>query len=260
MERRLRRRWKIIFTPCASATRRCSASSSCACSNAPCAARPPSRTAPPPQLAAEEMDRLVTEWFAEVLQSPPTKADQMLSTRGRLALLLADMPGKWQDQFLRPGPWPEEFVHRHARGLLARRPGFSAFQNDAAPAGPRPHHHADQSGPDCPISAWCWSGRCSRCCWSRFSGSRTEDSSSEHQLSLLIDWFRQLTLTWPTPRPFPCAALPRVRRGWRLFIFYSSALLLTGLVSMLFADLLWRTRLVRVAAPCCWCCSSFCFC
>jgi membrane glycosyltransferase len=31
------------------------------------------------------------------------------------------------------------------------------------------------------------------------------------------------------------------RHGWRLFIFYSCALLLTGLVSMLFADLLWRT-------------------
>jgi membrane glycosyltransferase len=35
--------------------------------------------------------------------------------------------------------------------------------------------------------------------------------------------------------------LPRVHRGWRVFIFYSSAMLLTGLVSMLFADLLWRT-------------------
>ena len=35
--------------------------------------------------------------------------------------------------------------------------------------------------------------------------------------------------------------LPRIRRGWRLFIFFSSAGLLTGLVSMLFADLLWRT-------------------
>src|SRR5450432_4636720 len=39
------------------------------------------------QLAAEEMDRIVTEWFSEVLQSPPTKADNTLSTRGRLALL-----------------------------------------------------------------------------------------------------------------------------------------------------------------------------
>ncbi|HEY5043392.1 MAG TPA: glucans biosynthesis glucosyltransferase MdoH, partial [Verrucomicrobiae bacterium] len=35
--------------------------------------------------------------------------------------------------------------------------------------------------------------------------------------------------------------LPRIRRGWRLFLFYSSAVLLTGLVSLLFADLLWRT-------------------
>src|SRR5258706_5126999 len=62
------------------------------------------------QLAAEEMDRIVTEWFGEVLQASPTGTDQLISTRGRLALLLADMPGKWQDQFLRPGPWPEEFT------------------------------------------------------------------------------------------------------------------------------------------------------
>src|ERR1700729_3432392 len=37
------------------------------------------------------------------------------------------------------------------------------------------------------------------------------------------------------------AGLPRIRRGWRLFLFYSSAVLLTGLVSLIFADLLWRT-------------------
>jgi len=37
------------------------------------------------------------------------------------------------------------------------------------------------------------------------------------------------------------AAAPRSRRGWRVFIFYSCAMLLTGLVSLLFADLLWRT-------------------
>jgi membrane glycosyltransferase len=33
----------------------------------------------------------------------------------------------------------------------------------------------------------------------------------------------------------------RLRRGWRLFLFYSSAVLLTGAISLLFADLLWRT-------------------
>ena len=76
------------------------------------------------QLAAEEMDHLVTEWFSEVLMVPPTNSDQMLSTRGRLALLLADMPGKWQDQFLRPGPWPEEFTEAMRETFLRAGPDF----------------------------------------------------------------------------------------------------------------------------------------
>jgi hypothetical protein len=76
------------------------------------------------QLAAEEMDRIVTEWFSEVLQSPPTKSDNTLSTRGRLALLLADMPGKWQEQFLRPGPWPEEFTSAMRETFLRAGPDF----------------------------------------------------------------------------------------------------------------------------------------
>jgi membrane glycosyltransferase len=42
----------------------------------------------------------------------------------------------------------------------------------------------------------------------------------------------------PTITP---VALPRLRRGRRLFLFFTSALALTGFVSLLFADLLWRT-------------------
>ena len=76
------------------------------------------------QLAAEEMDRIVIEWFAEVLQEPPANADQMLSTRGRLALLLADMPGRWQEQFLRPGPWPKEFIGAMRETYLRAGPDF----------------------------------------------------------------------------------------------------------------------------------------
>ncbi len=76
------------------------------------------------QLAAEEMDRLVTEWFGEVLQASPTGTDQLISTRGRLALLLADMPGRWQDQFLRPGPWPEEFTSAMRETFLRAGPDF----------------------------------------------------------------------------------------------------------------------------------------
>lgn len=76
------------------------------------------------ELAVEEMERLVTEWFAEVLQTSPSNSDQMLSTRGRLALLLADMPGKWQDQFLRPGPWPEQFIAGMRETFLLAGPDF----------------------------------------------------------------------------------------------------------------------------------------
>jgi hypothetical protein len=87
------------------------------------------------ELSAEEMDRVVTEWFADVLQEPATGADQMLSTRGRLALLLADMPCKWQDQFLRPGPWPEEFVGAMRKAYLQAGPDFQL-----AKMAPRPLH------------------------------------------------------------------------------------------------------------------------
>ena len=80
------------------------------------------------ELAAEEMDHLVTAWFAEVLQTSPTGTDQMLSTRGRLALLLADMPGKWQDQFLRPGPWPQEFVEAMRESFFRAGPDFQLSQ------------------------------------------------------------------------------------------------------------------------------------
>jgi hypothetical protein len=76
------------------------------------------------QIAVEEMDRLVIEWFAAVLQESPANADQMLTTRGRLALLLADMPGRWQEQFLRPGPWPEEFVGAMRETYFRAGPDF----------------------------------------------------------------------------------------------------------------------------------------
>jgi len=76
------------------------------------------------EIAAEEMDRVVTEWFAEVLQTSPIGSEHTLSTRGRLALLLADMPGKWQDQFLRPGPWPGEFVTAMRESFFRAGPDF----------------------------------------------------------------------------------------------------------------------------------------
>lgn len=48
----------------------------------------------------------------------------MLSTRGRLALLLVDMPGKWQEQFLHPPPWPDEFIKAMRDAYLRAGPDF----------------------------------------------------------------------------------------------------------------------------------------
>lgn len=78
---------------------------------------------PATELALKEMDHLVNEWFAQVLQDRSISVE-MLSTRGRLALLLADLAGKWQDQFLRPGPWPEEFVAAMRETYLRAGPDF----------------------------------------------------------------------------------------------------------------------------------------
>jgi len=76
------------------------------------------------ELAVEEMDHLISDWFAEILGQPVTGHDQMLSTRGRLALLLANMPNKWQDQFLSPPPWPPEFAAAMREAFLRAGPDF----------------------------------------------------------------------------------------------------------------------------------------
>lgn len=82
------------------------------------------------QLATEEMDRVVTDWFTEVLAAP---VGQMLSERGRLGLLLADMPGKWQDQFLKPPPWPDDFVRAMRESLVRAGPDFQLSQMTPRP-------------------------------------------------------------------------------------------------------------------------------
>jgi hypothetical protein len=77
------------------------------------------------------MDRLILHWFAEILGE--TEARHALSTRGRLALLLADMPGQWQDQFLAPGPWPEEFVTAMRAAYLRAGPEFQLARMSPRP-------------------------------------------------------------------------------------------------------------------------------
>jgi hypothetical protein len=143
-------------------------------------------------LAAEEMERLVNEWFSEVLQSSPTKADNTLSTRGRLALLLADMPGRWQEQFLRPGPWPEEFTSAMRETFLRAGPDFQLSKMTPRPLDLGPITTLQNLGkmPYFRMTV-AWTGFALLLIvffWLTHGGFE----EVKIRLSLLVDWFRQL--------------------------------------------------------------------
>lgn len=76
----------------------------------------------PATLAMIESMRLVAEWFEKVLDIE--LPDSRLAARGRLALMLADLKGKWQPWFLVDDPWPEEFVTSMRKSYLSAGPAF----------------------------------------------------------------------------------------------------------------------------------------
>jgi hypothetical protein len=74
-------------------------------------------------LAMEEALTEVAEWTQDVLDIP--LENRRLAARGRLALLLAGMPGQWQGVFLTPAPWPPAFVESMKKSYLAAGPQFA---------------------------------------------------------------------------------------------------------------------------------------
>ncbi len=76
-------------------------------------------------LAMEEALSEVAEWTQDVLDVP--LESRRLAARGRLALLLAGMPGNWQGVFLTPAPWPPEFVEAMKKSYLAAGPQFASL-------------------------------------------------------------------------------------------------------------------------------------
>jgi hypothetical protein len=75
------------------------------------------------KLAMEETLSLIGEWTEQVLDEP--LENRRLAARGRLALLLAGMPDKWQGVFLTPAPWPDDFVAAMRSSYLAAGPSFA---------------------------------------------------------------------------------------------------------------------------------------
>lgn len=78
----------------------------------------------PQVLAMQSTAKLVAEWFERVLDVKLPK--ERIAGRGRLALFLADMPGRWERYFLADPPWPEEFIERMRRSYLNAGPKFQA--------------------------------------------------------------------------------------------------------------------------------------
>jgi len=76
-------------------------------------------------LAMEEALTEIADWTQDVLDVP--LENRRLSARGRLALLLAGMPDKWQGVFLTPPPWPPAFVDAMRKSYLAAGPRFATL-------------------------------------------------------------------------------------------------------------------------------------
>jgi hypothetical protein len=79
----------------------------------------------PRVLAMEEALAEIADWTQDVLDVP--LENRRLAARGRLALLLAGMPDKWQGVFLTPAPWPPAFVEAMKKSYLAAGPRFHAL-------------------------------------------------------------------------------------------------------------------------------------
>ncbi len=74
----------------------------------------------PSTVAMEETIRLVAEWFS--VSTGVHLPDNRLAARGRLALLLADLPGRYQNYFLSRPPLPDEVADALRSSYLNESP------------------------------------------------------------------------------------------------------------------------------------------
>ncbi|MGI8602537.1 MAG: hypothetical protein ACR2OZ_06010 [Verrucomicrobiales bacterium] len=94
----------------------------------------------PSELAMEEAVKVVNDWVGQVLKMDVADTPHRIATQGRLAMLLADVAGKWQELFLSPGPWPPEFVKAMRESYLRAGPDFQISQMKPRPIDLGPIH------------------------------------------------------------------------------------------------------------------------
>jgi len=78
--------------------------------------------ADPVMLAMHEAERRTSLWFARVLGDAADPHDERLGTRGRIALVMADVPARWPQHFLALTPPPTELVEAMRAAYLEAGP------------------------------------------------------------------------------------------------------------------------------------------
>ena len=78
----------------------------------------------PTTLAAEEMGRMMDDWFATVLNVQNVPHDR-IAIEGRLALLISDGPEKWPYAFLDKRTPPEDFTQAMRNSSIKAGPDMS---------------------------------------------------------------------------------------------------------------------------------------
>lgn len=86
----------------------------------------------PLQIAMRIANERIAQWFDTIL-GDETPSGERISVRGRLALAMADVPGRWPHYFLRAEPPPPELVQAMRAAYLEAGPELQ-FSNMA----PRP--------------------------------------------------------------------------------------------------------------------------
>lgn len=78
----------------------------------------------PTTLAAEEIEALMDEWFAHLLDRRG-QPHERIAIDGRVALLLSDGPQKWPYAFLADDPIPEDFKAAMRAGAIEAGPDLA---------------------------------------------------------------------------------------------------------------------------------------
>ncbi len=82
----------------------------------------PAASADPVASAMREASRRTERWFASVLGDAVDPDDERLGTRGRIALVMADVPARWPQHFLAETPPPPELVEAMRAAYLEAGP------------------------------------------------------------------------------------------------------------------------------------------